>query len=60
MDYWSDDSMSSVESEEEEVEYRDPRDIDYEYLEQLLETRHARRRFLTRIVWELSPFVSVW
>ena len=41
MDYWSDDSVSSVESEEEEVEHRDPRDIDYEYLEQLKETRHA-------------------
>lgn len=41
MDYWSDEYCSSSESEEEEVEPRDPRDIDYEYLEQFISTRHA-------------------
>ena len=41
-EYWSDFSVSSSEEEsEEEVELRDPRDIDYEYIEQLMDTRQA-------------------
>lgn len=44
MEYWSDDYITSSDSDDEEeepVEYRDPRDIDYEHLENLLDSRQA-------------------